>query len=202
MTFLKLASERRTLSETNDALGVVFCDAVEQRLNAQIEKATALDSDVLRAAIDNSLQIERNITANAALHAKRKQERENASTPEPSEPSDIPGHYVSTQAHHPPPPSPTPATCGPKPRKNLNPPPPSTSAYYYYQSASGQPIFLHSLDIKILSAHFGAYAAFPDSIAVRVDAATGGSVDADLRRRCKHLAHIPTIAGLAVIRPC
>ena len=192
----ELASERRTLSETNDALGVVFCDAVEQRLNAQIAKATALDSDVLRAAIDNSLQMERNITANAALHAKRKQERENASTPEPS---DIPGHYLSTQARHPPPPSPTPATRGPKPRKNLNPPPPSTSAYYYYQAASGQPIFLHPLDIKILSAHFGAYAAFPDSIAVRVDAATEGSVDADLRRRCKHLAHIPEGADVVFV---
>lgn len=192
----ELATERRSLSEMNDALGVVFCDAVEQRLNAQIAKATALDTDVLRATIDNSLQMERNITANAALHTKRKQERENAPTPEPS---DIPGHYLSAQAHHPPPPSPTPASRGPKPRKNLNPPPPSTSAYYYYQAASGQPIFLHPLDIKILSAHFGAYAAFPDSIAVRVEAATEGSVDADLRKRCKHLAHTPEGADVVFV---
>ncbi|KAI9455916.1 hypothetical protein BJY52DRAFT_1278098 [Lactarius psammicola] len=192
----ELASERRTLSELNDALGVAFCDAVEQRLNAQIAKATALDTDVLRAAVDNSLQMERNIMTNAAFQAKRKQERENAPTPEPS---DVPAHYLSTQAHYPLSPSPTPASRGPKPRKNLNPPPPSTSAYYYYQAASGQPIFLHPLDIKILSAHFGAYAAFPDSIAVRVEAATEGSVDADLRRRCKHLAHTPEGADVVFV---
>ncbi|KAH9044284.1 hypothetical protein EDB85DRAFT_1908430 [Lactarius pseudohatsudake] len=166
------------------------------RLNAQIAKATALDSDVLRAAVDHSLQMERNLMTNAAFQAKRKQERENAPTPEPS---DIPAHFLSTQAHHPPSPSPTPTSRGPKSRKNLNPPPPSTSAYYYYQAASGQPIFLHPLDIKILSAHFGAYAAFPDSIAVRVEAATEGSVDADLRRRCKHLAHIPEGADVVFV---
>ena len=192
----ELASERRTLSELNDALGIVFCDAAEQKLNAQIAKATALDTDVLRAAIDNSLQMERNITTNAAFQAKRKQERENAPTPEPS---DIPGHIVSTQAHYPSSPPPTPTSRGSKPRKNLNPPPPSTSAYYYYQAASGQPIFLHPLDIKILSAHFGAYAAFPDSIVVRVDTATEGSVDADLRRRCKHLSHIPEGADVVFV---
>ena len=192
----ELVSERRTLSEMDDALGVVFCDAVEQRLNVQIAKATALDTDVLRATIDNSLQMERNIAANAAFHAKRKQERESAPTPEPS---DIPGQYLSTQAHSPPSPSPTPTSRGPKPRKNLNPPPPSASAYYYYQAASGQPIFLHPLDIKILSSHFGAYAAFPDSIPVRVEAATEGSVDSDLRRRCKHLAHIPEGADVVFV---
>lgn len=192
----ELASERRTLSELNDALGITFCDAVEQRLNAQIAKATALDTDALRAAIDHSLQMEHNITANAAFQAKRKQERESAPTPEPS---DIPAHYLSAQAHHPPSPSPMPTSRGPKPRRNLNPPPPSTSAYYYYQAASGQPIVLHPLDIKILSAHFGAYAAFPDSIAVRVEAATEGSVDADLRRRCKHLSHIPEGADVVFV---
>lgn len=192
----ELASERRTLSELDDALGIAFCDAVELRLNVQIAKATALDSDVLRAAIDHSLQMERNLMTNAAFQAKRKQERENAPTPEPS---DIPAHFLSTQAHHSPSPSPTPTSRGPKSRKNLNPPPPSTSAYYYYQAASGQPIFLHPLDIKILSAHFGAYAAFPDSIAVRVEAATEGSVDADLRRRCKHLAHIPEGADVVFV---
>ena len=192
----ELASERRTLSEMNDPLGIVFCDAVEHRLNAQIAKATALDTDVLRVAIDNSLQMERNIAASAAFHAKHKQERENAPTPEPS---DIPGHYLSAQTHHPPSPSPTSASRVPKPRKNLNPPPPSTSSYYYYQAASGQPIFLHPLDIKVLSAHFGGYAAFPDGIAVRVEAATEGSVDADLRRRCKHLAHIPEGADVVFV---
>ncbi|KAH8987382.1 hypothetical protein EDB86DRAFT_3210754 [Lactarius hatsudake] len=183
---------RRDLSE----LASEAPHALKLRLNAQIAKATALDSDVLRTAIDHSLQMERNLMTNAVFQAKRKQERENAPTPEPS---DIPAHFLSAQVHHPPSPSPTPTSRGPKSRKNLNPPPPSTSAYYYYQAASGQPIFLHPLDIKVLSAHFGAYAAFPDSIAVRVEAATEGSVDADLRRRCKHLAHIPEGADVVFV---
>ncbi|KAH9964134.1 hypothetical protein BC827DRAFT_1189134 [Russula dissimulans] len=189
----ELASERRALSEMGDSLGIVFCDAVEQRLKKQIDKANALGTDALHAAIDRSLRLEHEITSRAAFLARRKQERETTATPDPS---DVPTHYLFTQAPHPLTPSPTttpiptPTSRGPKPRKNLNPPP-STSAYYYYQASSGLPIFLHPLDIKILSSNFGAYASFPDSIVVRVEAASEGSVDADLRRRCKYLSHIP-----------
>lgn len=191
----ELASERCTLSELGDELGILFCDAVEQRLNSQIAKANALDTDALHAAIDRALQLEHEITAHAVLQAQRKQDRESTATPDPS---DVPTHYLSTQAPNTPTPSPTPTSRGPKLRKNLNPPP-STSAYYYYQAASGLQIFLHPLDIKILSSHFGAYAAFPDSIVVRVEAASEGSVDADLRRRCKYLSHIPEGADVVFI---
>jgi len=191
----ELASERRTLSELGDELGLLFCDAVEQRLNSQIAKANALDTDALHAAIDRALQLEHEITTHAVLQAQRKQDRESTATPDPS---DVPTHYLSTQAPNTPTPSPTPTSRGPKLRKNLNPPP-STSAYYYYQASSGLPIFLHPLDIKILSSHFGAYAAFPDSIVVRVEAASEGSVDADLRRRCKYLSHIPEGADVVFI---
>ena len=194
----ELASERRTLSELNDVLGIAFCDAAEQKLNKQIVKANALDTDALHTAIDRAVQLELDITTRAALQAQRKQERESTATPDLSE---IPVHYLSTQGLHPPTPSATPAPTprGPKLRKNLNPPPPSTSAYYFYQAASGLPIFLHPLDIKILSSHFGAYAAFPDCIAVRVEAASEGSVDADLRRRCKYLSHIPEGADVVFV---
>jgi hypothetical protein len=192
----ELASERRTLSELDDAPGITFCDAVEQRLNTQIAKANALGTDALHAAIDRALQLEHDIAARAALQVHRKQERESTAIPGPS---DVPTHYLSTQAVHPATPSPTPASRGPKSRKNINPPPPSTSAYYYYQAASGLPIFLHPLDIKILSSHFGAYAAFPDSIVVRVGSASEGSVDADLRRRCKYLSHVPEGADVVFI---
>jgi hypothetical protein len=191
----ELASERRTLSELGDELGILFCDAVEQRLNSQIAKANALGTDALHAAIDRALQMEHEITACAVLQAQRRQDRESTATPDPS---DVPTHYLSTQVPNTPTPSPTPTSRGPKLRKNLNPPP-STSAYYYYQAASGLPIFLHPLDIKILYSHFGAYAAFPDSIVVRVEAASEGSVDADLRRRCKYLSHIPEGADVVFI---
>ena len=192
----ELASERHALLEFGDELGIIFCDAVEQRLNSQIAKANALDTDALHAAIDHALQLEQEITARAALQAQRKLERESTAMPDPS---DVPAHYLSTQTPSTPTSSSTPTSRGPKLRKNLNPPPPSTSAYYFYQAASGLPIFLHPLDIKILSSHFGAYAAFPDSIVVRVEAASEGSVDADLRRRCKYLSHIPEGADVVFV---
>ena len=194
----ELASERRTLSELDDPLGIAFCDAAEQRLDTQITKANALDTEALHVAIDRAVQLELDMAARAALQAQRKQEREGTATPDLS---DVPIHYLSTQSPHSLTPSltPTPTSRGPKLRKNLNPPPPSTSAYYFYQAASGLPIFLHPLDIKILSSHFGAYAAFPDCIAVRVEAASEGSVDADLRRRCKYLSHIPEGADVVFV---
>jgi hypothetical protein len=191
----ELASERRILSDLDDGLGIAFCDAAEQRLHAQIAKATALDTDVLCSAIDRALQLERDIVAGAVLQGKLMQERECAPTPDLS---DVPTHYLSTQTNNSHSPSPTSIARGLKSRKNLNPPP-STSAYYYYQAASGQPIFLHPLDIRVLSAHFGAYPAFPDSITLRVEAASEGSVDTDLRRRCKYLSHIPESADVVFV---
>ena len=192
----ELGSERRTLSELGDELGIAFCDAAEERLNAQIAKANALDTDTLHTAIDRAVQLELDIARRAALQAQRKQEREGTATPDLP---DVPMHYLSIQTLHSSTPSPTPASRGPRLRKNLNPPPPSTSAYYFYQAASGLPIFLHPLDIRIMSSYFGAYAAFPDCIVVRVEAASEGSVDADLRRRCKYLSHIPEGADVVYI---
>ena len=192
----ELESERRTLSELGDELGITYCDAVEQRLNAQISKANDLNTDTLHAAIDRAVQLELDIATRAAFQAQRRQEREGTPTPDLS---DVPMHYLSVQTLPSSTPSPTPTSRGPRLRKNLNPPPPSTSAYYFYQAASGLPIFLHPLDIRILSSYFGAYAAFPDCIAVRVEAASEGSVDADLRRRCKYLSHIPEGADVVFI---
>jgi len=84
-------------------------------------------------------------------------------------------------------------------RRNLNPPPPSTQTYYYYQAASGLPVFLHPLDIKILFSHFNGYASFPDEITVRVECAAEGTVNDDLRKRCKYLAHMPEGADVVFI---
>jgi len=84
-------------------------------------------------------------------------------------------------------------------RRNINPPPPSTQTYYYYQETSGLPIFLHPLDIKILFSHFNSYASFPDTITIRVESAAEGTVNDDLRKRCKYLAHIPEGADVVFI---
>lgn len=77
-----------------------------------------------------------------------------------------------------------------KPRKNLNPPPQSEATFLYYQAASGQHIYLHPLDIRILKSHFGTYENFPDSISIRVDGSDEGSMNEALGRRCRYLAHL------------
>ncbi|GAA5840614.1 hypothetical protein JCM11251_004167 [Rhodosporidiobolus azoricus] len=103
--------------------------------------------------------------------------------------------------------SPAPAAVSPPPkraqlsahtRRNVLPSAPSASSsdpsgdsYYFYQSSSGQPIFLTPLDIRVLKSHFGTYAAMPSTIEVKVEGADEGSMNDELRKRCKWLAHLP-----------
>jgi hypothetical protein len=77
-------------------------------------------------------------------------------------------------------------------RRNLNPPSPSSSSYFFYQAASGQHIYLHPLDIKILLSEFGSYARFPRTLRLKIQGADEGSMNEELRRRCKYLTHLPT----------
>lgn len=87
----------------------------------------------------------------------------------------------------------------PKARKNVNPPVPETSSYVFFQAASGQSIFLHPLDTKILLAHYGSYSKLPRNLAVKVSGADEGSMNEELRRRCKYLSHIPMAADVVFI---
>ncbi|PWN30386.1 hypothetical protein BDZ90DRAFT_229408 [Jaminaea rosea] len=87
---------------------------------------------------------------------------------------------------------PPPVTKGPaRSRRNLNPPNPSPSSFFFYQASSGQNIFMHPLDIKILHSQFGSYARFPRDIAVKVQSAEEGSMNEELRKRCRYLTHLP-----------
>lgn len=45
---------------------------------------------------------------------------------------------------------------------------PDDGMYYYYQSADGQYLFLHPLDIKMLKVRYQTYANFPDELCVRI----------------------------------
>ncbi|GAA6009508.1 hypothetical protein JCM11491_003583 [Sporobolomyces phaffii] len=89
----------------------------------------------------------------------------------------------------------------PHQRRNVLPPPQPDEdpAFYFYQAASGQPIFLQPLDIRILKSHFGTYQAMPDSIEVVVEGADEGSMNEELRRRCKWLAHLPISSDVVFI---
>jgi hypothetical protein len=181
-------AERRSLQALDDTIGLIFVETAETRLHEQIAKATSLDTVLLRNAVDKALQMQHDIESHVAYHQRRLQEQRQA--PPPAAEEAPPEAYVAA----------SPATArNPKARRNLNPPPPSTSTYYFYQAASGMPIFLHPLDIRILHAHFADYASFPDTIDVRVDALSEGAVDAELRRRCKYLAHMPEGADVVFV---
>lgn len=157
----ELEIERQALA--GDELGVSFVDAAMRACGEQMDKARSeLESPVLCKAESD---------AREALEELK--ERPEAS----AEPS--------TDA--------LPAASPSKPRRrkaNANPSYAGDAAYHYYQSASGANIFLHPLDIRILLAHFKSYAQFPNELIVRPEGADEGSINEDLRRRCKYLGHL------------
>lgn len=208
-----LATEKRILTSMNDELGVIFVDAAEIRIRAQIAKAAALETPQVKDAMDNATHIQQQIDSRAisTRDASRKRDDRTSEGPLP----DAPEAYLAIQTsgyNTPTLPScvtavptiaasqrvPTP-TRNPRQRRNLNPPPPSSSSYYYYQAASGMPIFLHPLDIKILLSNFNSYPAFPDTITVRVESYTESTVNEDLRKRCKYLAHFSEGADVVFV---
>jgi len=64
------------------------------------------------------------------------------------------------------------------------------SPYFFYQALLHY--YLSPLDIRILRTAFGSYYSFPSTILPRVEnVTTGHSVDDDLRKRAKYLAHLP-----------
>ena len=72
------------------------------------------------------------------------------------------------------------------------------SDYYFYQAL--QHNYLSPLDIRILKAAFGSYAAFPSTILPRVERiSTGHIIDEELRRRHKYLSHLPQGCEIAFL---
>jgi len=150
-----------------DTLSSSFIDAADTKVRMQIAKATALDSELLQGAIEKAISMQQSIETRVAYREQRSKPQSIANDVH----SDlcletghsIPISNVSLGQN---------VSRNQKQRRNVNPPPPSTSTYYYYQSASGFPVFLHPLDIKILNAHFNGYVSFPDSITIRVESST------------------------------
>ncbi|KAL0068544.1 hypothetical protein AAF712_004259 [Marasmius tenuissimus] len=221
-----LAVERRLLGGMNDDLGVSFIDAAEAKVRNQIIKATALDTPGLQERIEKSNRDHREIEGRFTYREQRRLEEEAkvqaVVNPETSYVEDVPQEMLSLKFGTIPPTLPTaPPTpvapspdsrrnntinrnnynsrATPKQRRNVNPPPPTTSTYYYYQASSGLPLYLHPLDIRILLAHFSNYASFPDNITIRIEALSEGTVNDDLRKRCKYLAHMPEGADVVFV---
>lgn len=205
-----LATERISLVAMKDELSLFFIDAVEEKLRHQISKASSLESRHLSNAVTKArIQCEE-LERRSILTTNRIESRNTLGNVS----SDVPVDFLSVRSVPPFTSSPS-AAAGPhalaagsvasvpsrthKSRRNLNPPPPTTQTYYYYQDASGLPVFLHPLDIKILHSHFRSYPSFPDDITVRIESAAEGSVNEELRKRCKYLAHMPEGANVVFV---
>lgn len=175
-----------------DDLGATFVEAAIVNVRDLIEDIKALDVPDLRRAINSAMRG----METAKQKAVQPKAVESASVSlTDGKPDEWVDEHESNISHD----SSGAPTRQIKPRRNVNPPPPSTSSYYFYQAASGSPIFLHPLDIRILLSHFGSYANFPRSIDVKVEAKNEGSVDEDLRKRCRYLAHLPEAADVTFI---
>jgi len=205
-----LTVERRDLAAINDEISILFVDAAVDKLRHQILKVAALESPQLASAIAKARAQCEELERRRVMITSRSESRDTST----SALSDAPDAFLSVQqlpnsqtswATTPTPratslpESETPSSRNHRQRRNLNPPPPSTQAYYYYQAASGLPVFLHPLDIKILFSHFSSYASFPNEITIRVESAVEGSMNDDLRKRCKYLAHMPEGADVVVV---
>jgi len=189
----EIAAERHVVLSLGDELALVFVDIAEEKLRHQHAKAAALESEPLKEAIEKVVSTQQKLGQDKLRKAASRRRENN--TPDNRE--DVPHAFLSSQVSSAVRPqgglhgsSQTPGR-NPRQRRNVNPPPPSTQTYYYYQAASGLPIFLHPLDIKILLFHFNSYPAFPDVITVRVEAHSEGTVNDDLRKRWKYLSHFP-----------
>jgi len=206
----ELTAERRLLAGMKDDLGVSFIDGAVTKIQQQIARATALNTPMLRGQIERAYKDKLELEERVMYREKRQLDVQSFK-------EDIPADFLAMKL---------PGICKPillssselwrvqetsprlvaskarnqpRPRRNINPPPPTNQTYYYYQAASGLPIYLHPLDIRILLAHFNSYSAFPDTIAIRVDAFSESTVNDDLRKRCKYLAHLPQGADVVFI---
>lgn len=186
---------KAAIHSTAESIGVAFVRAAEDRVRLQIEKARASDTEWLNTSVKRA---ERDIAA-AERVAARAQQQSQYHPPSIAD-LDINGDAASSDPRDPtinlddPTPVPTPTSAGGKPRRrNVNPPSRESTppTYHFYQSSTGQPVFLHPLDIRILLARFHTYAAFPPELTFPVEALDVGSVDHDLRKRCKYLGHLP-----------
>lgn len=205
---------------TDEELGIVFVQTAIRKVEEQLEKTELLKSHMVMTARKKSLrelaevqekagQDKRDhhslpvVSETSSSEVEAEMDSETHSTEAPLEflgartglsgnaPAFTPGSIAAANAN----------AKSRSQRRNVNPTAASDpdSSYYFYQAASGQNIFLHPLDIKILKAHFGTYQGLPDTIEVAVEGADEGTVTEDLRRRCRWLSHLPTASDVVFI---
>lgn len=205
-----------------DALGRDFVRAAREKVERQVGKvADELMTDIVRKeerqAREGWIEAvggEMRERAKRRERERRQREREAAAVAEPQE--DVPHEFV-TGAIPPafgqprdnvniPPNLPVEPNPMPAPKRNrrrgnnaqpATPHMPPSPSYYFYQSSLGANVFLHPLDIRILLAHYKSYSLFPQTISFTSSGFDTATINDELRKRCKYLAHLP--AGTEVV---
>lgn len=185
-----LDQEESALVRMGDELGATFVVSAREKCLNALAKAQEMEQDsFVRTHIERKRSLLRDALARTETRRRREahlSEQQNATAARNINGGDLTitsaSPLIDIQA---------PGIRNGRNRRNLNPPPHSSSSYYFYQAASGANVFLHPLDIRILLAHFGNYATFPDDISAMITNVSESTVDDDLRRRCKYLAHLP-----------
>ncbi|KAI9028288.1 hypothetical protein CLU79DRAFT_559401 [Phycomyces nitens] len=67
----------------------------------------------------------------------------------------------------------------------------SLTDYYFFQADDGQHVYLHPLDVKVLKHAYGDYDRFPKHIEVVATGIEETTMTEELRKRYKHLSHLP-----------
>ena len=74
----------------------------------------------------------------------------------------------------------------------------SEDAVFFHQAADGQPFFLTPLSIRVLRSAFGSYADMPRELAAPVMDIEHLVVTEEVRRKHRHIAHLPLGAQIAL----
>lgn len=72
-------------------------------------------------------------------------------------------------------------------------------SFYFYQSSDGQHLYLHSINIRMLQAMYGALEFAPKTIAGHIVQKESCSMTEELRKRLKYLQHLPITCQFDVV---
>ena len=201
-----------------DDLGLVFVEAAKRKIIEQMEKVQALRTDVVERA-SHAAWLDFESLQGSEHRRARRQERQAAQLEQAASSTEDSDEYTAqwlatrqtegierrptdhsrTSAAHPSHVNSAHARTT-RQRRNVNPPaPPNDTTYYFYQAASGQHVYLHPLDIKILKSFYQTYSEFPHTINVKIGGTEEGSVNDELRRKCRYLAHLPEACDITFV---
>lgn len=185
-----------------DALGRDFVRAAREKVEKQVQKVKLeLMTDLVKRSEEGARETWDDAIGGERRERERRKERERRARDQERQ-SDASTEASQSLRHdilpnRPVEPNPMPKRNRRKPGHPPTPSVPPSPSYYFYQSSLGANVFLHPLDIRILLAHFKSYSLFPNTISFASAGFDPGTINDELRKRCKYLSHLP--AGTEVV---